>query len=625
MDLTDILTRINKPEDLKGLSVPQMDHLAEEIRRFLVQHVSHTGGHLASNLGVVELTLALHRVFDLPKDKLVFDVGHQSYVHKILTGRKDRFDQLRQKDGISGFPKARESIYDAFDTGHASTSISAAYGLAKARDLSGEAYEVVCLIGDGSMTGGMAYEAMNNAGRDKTKLIVILNDNEMAIGRNVGSLSQHLNRLRTKKGYLRSKRLVKESVARHPGLKPIYNVADTIKNRIKYMVVQGILFEEMGFTYLGPVDGHDIKALIEVLTEAKALKEPVIVHAVTTKGKGYAPAQMSPVEYHGISCSSSNEITWAKAFGQTLSKLAEKDPRIVAVTAAMADGVGLANSSIPSDRIFDVGIAEEHAVTFAAGLAKGGLKPCVAIYSTFLQRAYDQIIHDVCLTEQSVVFAVDHSGLVGEDGETHQGTMDTAFLSSIPGMTLMAPCDQTMLEKMLTFAFELNQPVAVKYPKGTCPRLDPSFVEEDPQMGKSVLVREGQKPGNIPVTILSVGDRLASALDAASRMEEDGASVRVIDVRFIKPMDKETIRPLLSSEELILTVEEQIYTGSYSMQVRSFASEEGAKAIIRTLTLPDQFITQDSRKNSLHEFSLDEEGILNAWKRFKESRTEKKK
>ena len=619
----DILSRIHGPEDLKDLSITELDELSEEIRRFLVQHVSHTGGHLASNLGVVELTLAIHRVFDLPKDQLVFDVGHQSYVHKILTGRKDAFDHLRQKDGISGFPKSRESVYDAFDTGHASTSISAAYGLAKARDLSGEDYEVVALIGDGSMTGGLAYEAMNNAGRDKTKLIVILNDNEMAIGKNVGSLSQHLSRLRTKQGYLRSKKLVKESVARHPGLKPLYNAADKVKNRIKYMVVKGILFEEMGFTYLGPVDGHDIKALIEVLNEAKTLKEPVIVHAVTTKGKGYAPAQMSPVEYHGISCSASDEITWAKAFGEALSELANKDPKIVAVTAAMADGVGLSDTTIPAERIFDVGIAEEHAVTFAAGLAKGGMKPCVAIYSTFLQRAYDQIVHDVCLTGLNVVFAVDHSGLVGEDGETHQGTMDTAFLSHIPGMTLMAPCDRTMLEKMLPFAFDLNAPAAIRYPKGTCKRLDPSLTEEAPVLGKSVIVRRREDQTGIPVTILSVGDRLTSALQAASRMEEDGASVQVIDIRFIAPMDKETIRPLLQSEALIITVEEQIYSGSFSMQLRSFASEEDAKARITALTLPDQFIPQDSRKNGLHEFSLDEEGILNAWKIYKENKAEK--
>lgn len=621
----DILSKIQGPEDLSSLSEAQLGELAEEIRRFLVQQVSHTGGHLASNLGVVELTLAIHRVFNTPKDQLVFDVGHQSYVHKILTGRKDQFDRLRQKGGISGFPKGRESIYDAFDTGHASTSISAAYGLAKARDLSGEDYEVVCVIGDGSMTGGMAYEAMNNAGRDKTKLIVILNDNEMAIGRNVGSLSQHLGRLRTKQGYLRSKKLVKESVERHPGLKPLYEVADKVKNRIKYLVVKGILFEEMGFTYLGPVDGHDIKALTEVLTEAKTLKEPVIVHVVTTKGKGYAPAQMSPVKYHGISCSSSDDTTWAEAFGQALSALAEKDPKIVAVTAAMADGVGLRNTSIPGDRIFDVGIAEEHAVTFAAGLAKGGLKPCVAIYSTFLQRAYDQIVHDVCLTGQSVVFAVDHSGLVGEDGETHQGTMDTAFLSHIPGMTLMAPCDQTMLEKMLGFAFDLHAPAAIKYPKGTCRKLDHLLTEEPLVKGRSVIVREGKNPAGIRVSILSVGDRLDSAVNAASRMEEDGASVRVIDVRFIKPMDTETIRSLFESEELIITVEEQIYTGSFGMQVRSFASQMESKASITVLSLPDAFIPQDSRNNALHEFSLDEEGIMNAWKTFKEKKAKAKK
>ena len=613
----DILSRIQGPEDLKKLSLPELEELAEEIRRFLVEHVSLTGGHLASNLGVVELTLALLCEFDLPKDKLIYDVGHQSYVHKILTGRRDRFDSLRQKDGISGFPKGRESEYDAFDTGHASTSISAAYGLAKARDLRGEDYEIAALIGDGALTGGMAYEAMNNAGRDKTKLIVILNDNEMAIGRNVGSLSQHLGRLRTRQGYLRSKKLVKESVARHPGLRPLYESADKIKNRVKYMLVQGILFEEMGFTYLGPVDGHDIKALREVLREAKLLKEPVIVHVVTTKGKGYAPAQMSPEEYHGISCSVREEITWAKAFGQVLSECAKEDASIVAVTAAMADGVGLKDVTLPPSHIFDVGIAEEHAVTFAAGLCKGGMKPCVAIYSTFLQRAYDQIIHDVAMTGLHVVFAVDHSGLVGEDGETHQGTMDTAFLSDIPGMTLMAPCDQAMLDKMLRFAFSYDGPVAVKYPKGNCPRLDETLTEEKLAYGKGAIIRENRYPDRIPVTILSVGDRLAEAVRAAEQMEEDGAGVQVVDVRFLAPFDEELVRRLLQSEKLVITVEEQIRSGSFGMRVKAIAGEEKASASVISLTLPDAFIPQGKRSEELHEYGLDAEGILEAWKTYR--------
>ncbi len=613
----DYLSKIQTPRDLQKLSFEELDLLAEQIRHFLVENVSVTGGHLASNLGVVELTIALHRVFNLPEDKLIFDVGHQSYVHKILTGRREGFAHLRQRDGLSGFPKVRESTYDAFDTGHASTSISAAYGLCKARDLQGQKHEVIAVIGDGSLTGGMAYEAMNNAGRDKSKLIVVLNDNEMAISKNVGSLSQHLNRLRTQKGYLRSKMLVKQSVARHPKLTPLYETADKVKNRVKYMLVQGILFEEMGFTYLGPVDGHDIRALTKTFNEARKLNEPVLVHVTTVKGKGYAPAQLKPEEYHGISCSHSSAKSWAGVFGESLEEICKKDPAVVAVTAAMLDGVGLKDTSIPASRIFDVGIAEEHAVTFAAGMSQGGLKPCVAIYSTFLQRAYDQIIHDVCLTGKNVVFAVDHSGVVGEDGETHQGIFDTSYLSHIPGLTLMAPADEEEMKQMLPYAFGLNRPVAVKYPKGTCPRV--TEWEKRPELvhGKSALaLEEGE---GIPVAILSVGDRLGEALKAGHEIARDGARVRVYDVRFIAPMDRDLILELLHSQKLILTVEEQVYTGSFGMQVSAIAGEEEGVCRVLPITLPDEFITQDSRGAILKELGLDAEGIVNVWKKAKET------
>ncbi|MBO6158426.1 MAG: 1-deoxy-D-xylulose-5-phosphate synthase [Firmicutes bacterium] len=635
-----LLPLISSPDDLKKLSIRELELLAEEIRHFLVSHVSTTGGHLSSNLGVVELTLALERELDLPKDKLIFDVGHQSYVHKILTGRADDFVHLRQKGGLSGFPKGKESIYDAFDTGHASTSISAAYGLAKARDLTGENYEVACVIGDGSMTGGMAYEAMNNAGKDKTKLIVVLNDNEMAISRNVGSLSTHLSRLRTRQGYLSSKNLVKEQVNRYPALMPLYKVADKAKNRLKYLMLQGILFGEMGFTYLGPVDGHNLEDLIEVIHEAKKLKEPVLIHVTTIKGKGYAPAQNRPDAYHGISCGAKKGKTWSEAFGEKITSMARKDPAIVAITAAMRDGVGLipdlsdeADGSVmehlegfPSDRLFDVGIAEEHAVTFAGGLAKGGMKPFVAIYSTFLQRAYDQMLHDVCLTGQPVVFAVDHSGIVGEDGETHQGVFDTAYLSSIPGMVVLAPSCKEEMEWMMEKAVSLHAPAAIKYPKGRVPVLqdlsEANLVFEEDGLLKSsaVYVSEGPSdPSSRRVLLLSVGDRLSSCLQAASLLEQEGYAVSVVNVRCVHPIDTDTIASYARQNDLIICVEEQVWQGSFSMQLAAYLEKTHAGAAFEAITLPDAFISHDTRESLLQTYGLNADGIvkrcLEFWKK----------
>ena len=457
----NILDHISGPADLKQLSLTESKQLAAEIREFLLHHISKTGGHLSSNLGVVELTIALHQVFDTPTDQIVWDVGHQAYVHKILTGRRDRFDTLRQKDGLSGFPKMEESPYDAFNTGHATTSISAAYGIAKARDVLGKTYEVVAVIGDGSMTGGMAYEAMNNAGKDKTKLIIILNDNEMSISRNVGSMSSHLNRLRTRRSYLLGKRGIRRAAEKFPVLRPAYAAVNFVKNKAKYLFVKGILFEELGFTYLGPVDGHDIHDLTQVLQQAKAVNGPVVVHVKTVKGKGYTPAERNAARYHGVSAFEvetgdalcENQESWSDVLGEELTWMARRDPRVVAVTAAMPQGTGLDKlAKHMPQRLYDVGIAEEHAVTFAAGMAKAGLRPVVAIYSSFLQRSYDQILHDVCLPRLPVILAIDRSGVVGEEGETHQGIFDIAYLSHMPGLTIMAPSGKGELRHMLQFA-----------------------------------------------------------------------------------------------------------------------------------------------------------------------------
>lgn len=596
----------------------QSGQLAQEIRDFLLEHVSKTGGHLSSNLGVVELTIALHQVFDTPKDQIVWDVGHQAYVHKILTGRKERFDTLRQKGGLSGFPKIEESAYDAFNTGHATTSISAAYGIAKARDVLGEDYEVVAVIGDGSMTGGMAYEAMNNAGKDKTRLIVVVNDNEMSISRNVGSMSMHLNRLRTRKSYLRGKLRVKRIVEKFPVLRPAYAAADFIKNKAKYLFVKGILFEELGFTYLGPVDGHDLHDLREVLMQAKSLREPVVVHVKTTKGKGYAPAERNASRYHGIGAFDvktgevlgENRETWSDVFGETLTRIGRKDPSAVVITAAMPSGTGVDRfgKHLPQ-RIYDVGIAEEHAVTFAAGMAKGGLRPFVAIYSSFLQRAYDQILHDVCLPQLPVVFAIDRSGVVGEDGETHQGIFDLAYLSHIPGMTVMAPSGKEELEEMLMFAYCLRKPVAIRYPKGSVPS-DPEAWESPMEYGKSRLVQQGSG-----TAILSVGACLTEAKKAARQMEKEGQKPTLVDVRFVSPMDEDMLRQVFEQHQQIITIEDHVYTGGYGMRAAAMAQRMEASCRVQCLSLPDEFLAQDSRDHILKEYGVSAEGILQIWKK----------
>lgn len=624
-----ILDRINSPADLKGLSDKELKALAKEIRRFLVDHVSKTGGHLSSNLGVVELTLALQQVFDTPRDKIIFDVGHQSYVNKILTGRKDRFDTLRKEGGLSGFPKMEESEYDAFDTGHATTSISAAYGYAKARDLRHEDYHVVCVIGDGSITGGMAYEAMNNAGKDKTPLIVVLNDNEMSINHNVGSMAHHLSRLRTRQSYLAGKATLKKAAEKYPIVRPLYKILDIAKKRLKYLLVPGIIFEELGFTYLGPVDGHDIKALKEVLNQAKKLKEPVLIHVITRKGKGYRPAEEHPTRFHGVGpfnkktgeliqpCGQSCD-GWAEHLASTLKEMAVKDPNIVAITAAMKKGTSL-DKIAPDCRVFDVGIAEEHAVTFAAGMAAGGMKPFVVIYSSFLQRAYDQILHDVCLPKLPVVLAVDHAGIVGEDGETHQGMFDLAFLGHMPNMTVMAPSCLEEMDSMMHFAVELAAPCAIRYPKGEGIRL-PEMASYPLQKGRSVMVRQGKRTDGPSVCLLAVGVMVKPALEAAETLEKQGRSLSVVNLRFVSPMDRDMLRRVFSDYDLVVTIEDGVKTGGYGSRAAAFAKENDLPASIAIMALPDAFIPQDTRCHTLKTLGLDAEGIVRKVNEFTDRR-----
>ena len=619
--MNTILNRVHGPEDIRGLSINESKQLANEIREFLLAHVSKTGGHLSSNLGVVELTIALHQVFQTPQDQIVWDVGHQAYVHKILTGRKEQFDTLRQKDGLSGFPKIEESQYDAFNTGHATTSISAAYGMAKARDVLGQDHEVIAVIGDGSFTGGMAYEAMNNAGKDKTKLIVVLNDNEMSISHNVGSVPLHLSKLRTRKSYVKSKRLIKKLVGKFPALSPLYRLADSIKDKTKYLFIKGILFEELGFTYLGPVDGHDLHDLTEVLKQAKSLDRPVVVHVKTTKGKGYEIAERNASRYHGIGAFdpetggalAKNQETWSDVFGKTLTWIGQRDPAVVAVSAAMVPGTGLNQFAqyLPK-RLYDVGIAEEHAVTFAAGMAKGGLKPCVAIYSTFLQRAYDQIIHDVCLPQLPVIFAIDRSGIVGEDGETHQGVFDIAFLSHIPGMTVMAPSCKEELSEMMHFAFRLGRPCAIRYPKGRVPE-DSLALSAPVEYGKSRLVQQGEE-----TVIVAVGACLEEAMEAAKVMELMGHKPTVVDARFVAPLDEQLLKQLMNTHSYMITVEDHVYTGGFGMQVAALAKRQEVSCRVQCVSLPDEFIAQDSRSNILKEYGISAEGIVQLWEKRKD-------
>jgi 1-deoxy-D-xylulose-5-phosphate synthase len=587
----------NFPNDLKNMSVSELNVLAGDIRQFLIDHLAKTGGHLASNLGVVELTLAMHKIFNSPTDKMIWDVGHQSYVHKILTGRAAGFPTLRQMDGLSGFPKTAESEHDIFDTGHASNSLSIAAGLAKARDLSGGTYQTVAIIGDGALTGGLAYEGLNNIGGTKSRVIVILNDNGMSISKNIGAVSRHLNKVRVSAGYYKFKSKVSGWTRAIPGIgESIYSGIQHFRDMIKYAIVDGVIFEQMGFTYMGPMDGHNVQTLMDSMELAKQAKGPVIIHVLTEKGKGYKNAELFPGKFHGTgpfdpatgcSLKSSVEPTYSEVFGQHLTKLAEKDDKIIAITAAMTDGTGLTGFACNyPDRIFDVGIAEGHAVTFAAGLAAGGMKPFVAIYSTFLQRAYDQILIDVCLQNLPVIFAIDRAGNVGADGETHHGLFDISFLRSMPNLTILAPRDGSELEEMMDYALTLKGPCAIRYPRGVSRNLPYS----------RVLLADGAQTleTGSDITIWAVGNMVSTAMNVTSILKEKGIFAALVNPRFIKPMDVDKLLQTANETPWLVTIEDNVVIGGFGEQVSTILKEKNLQTKVLNIGWPDRFVEHGS-------------------------------
>ncbi|WP_281725600.1 1-deoxy-D-xylulose-5-phosphate synthase [Lachnoclostridium phocaeense] len=594
-----LLDRIERENDIKKLKPQELEELAGEIRQFLIEKISMTGGHLASNLGVVELTIAMHRVFQLPEDKMIWDVGHQSYTHKILTGRRAGFDDLRKYGGMSGFPKRKESACDAFDTGHSSTSISAGLGYVQARDLLGEDYSVISVIGDGAMTGGMAYEALNNAAQIKTNFIIVLNDNYMSISENVGGMSDYLARLRTADIYTGLKKGVTNTLHRIPvaGDSIIEQIRRT-KNSIKQLVVPGMLFEDMGITYLGPIPGHDIPMLCRALREAKKVEGPVLLHVLTQKGKGYKPAEQEPARFHGTGpfdietgkpLGTAKKDTYTDIFSKVICDIGKRDPKVAVITAAMADGTGLSEfrRRFPR-RFFDVGIAEGHAVTFAAGLAAGGIKPVFAVYSSFLQRGYDQIIHDVGLQNLPVVFAVDRAGLVGSDGETHQGIFDLSYLGGIPNMTVMSPKNRWELADMLRFAVDYDGPVALRYPRGTAYDGCEEF-RAPIQYGRSEVIYEEES-----IAIVSVGHMFEEALKTRRLIKETGYNCTLVNARFVKPVDEQMIEELAKKHSLIVTIEENILCGGFGERVTEYVSEHDLPVQVLNLALPDDYIEHGS-------------------------------
>ena len=607
-----LLDQIEGPGDIKKLSPNEWDSLAEEIRRFLVRKVSMTGGHLASNLGTVELTMALHLSLDLPNDKIVWDVGHQSYTHKILTGRKDGFDNLRQYGGISGFPKRSESETDVFDSGHSSTSISAALGLARARDILGEKRTIVAVIGDGAMTGGLAYEGLNDASRMNSNLIIILNDNNMSISPNVGGVSSYLSDIRTSSGYIQLRDKIHDSLSDTvPG---VVKGISRAKQSIKSLMVPGMFFEEMGVTYLGPVDGHNIKSIIKSIEEAKRVNKAVLIHVCTKKGKGYLPAERKPSRFHGtppfiVKTGLPSKVekieSYTDVFSTEMLKIAEADPATVAITAAMEDGVGLHSFRVMHpDRFFDVGIAEQHAVTFAAGLAAGGLKPIFAVYSTFLQRAYDQIVEDVCLQQLPVVFAVDRAGLVGADGETHQGIFDLSYFSSVPGMTVMAPKNGQELRDMLRFALKLGRPAAIRYPRGAAFNGLGDF-RAPMELGKAErLYEEGG------ILLLAVGSMVKTALKVREMLAAQGMKCSIVNARFVQPMDTELLREAVGEYSLIVTMEENVHSGGFGEHVAAWYAEQDIDAELLQIAIPDAFVPHGSPAQLCQLTGIDAESIV---------------
>lgn len=604
-----MLEKINSPEDIKKLNIEEKNKLATEIREYILEVVSENGGHLASNLGIVELTIALHSVFNMPKDKIVWDVGHQSYVHKIITGRKEQFKTIRKFNGISGFPKINESEYDSFNTGHSSTSISAALGMARARDLKGKNNQVIAVIGDGALTGGMALEALNDAGFSQTKMTVILNDNEMSISKNVGGLNMFLSKLRTKKLYTKSNLSIKKIVNKIPIIgKPIVKVIQRIKRSIKQLIIPKMFFEDIGFTYLGPVDGHDIEQLENIMKLSKLVQGPVLIHVLTKKGKGYKIAEENPDKFHATApfdiktgkTKKEKKTDYSKIFGKKLVELAEKNDKIVAITASMKDGTGLAEfaNKFPQ-RFFDIGIAEQHALTMAAGMAKEGMIPFVPIYSSFYQRAYDQVIHDIAIQNLPVIMCVDRAGVVGADGETHQGTLDMAFFRLVPNLTIMAPKDFKELEDMMEFAIELNKPVVIRYPRGGEDESVKFEKHEKIGLGKAEMLREGKD-----ISIIAIGKRVSSAIKLAQNYKEKGIDAEVINARFLKPLDAQTIKESIQKTKKVVTLEDGTKINGLGTAIEELIVEENLQNIkMEKQAWPDEFIKHGTVEELEKEYS----------------------
>lgn len=610
-----VMERINKPNDIKKLSSMELEILAEEIREFLIEKISATGGHLASNLGVIELTMAMHLICELPEDKIIWDVGHQSYTHKLLTGRKNGFNELRKYGGLSGFPKRKESSCDCFDTGHSSTSISAGMGYAQAREITGGNNKVISVIGDGALTGGMAYEALNNASQLNTNFIIILNDNNMSISENVGGLSKHLGNLRTADVYRDLKMDVINSLNRIPiyGDKVVEYIRRT-KSGIKQLLIPGMFFENMGVTYLGPIDGHNINAMVKILKEASKVDGAVVVHVMTKKGRGYLPAERHPARFHGtepfqiengLPANKRTKANYTDIFSTVMRKLGDRDEKVVAITAAMADGTGLKRfRNMFPERFFDVGIAEEHAVTFAAGLAAAGLKPIFAVYSSFLQRAYDQILHDVCIQDLPVIFAVDRAGLVGSDGETHQGLFDLSYLSSIPGMNIMAPKNKWELSDMLKFAVNFNHPVAIRYPRGLAYEGLQQFRAPIVHGKSEVIYEEGE------IALLAVGSMVKTAEVVRKGLTEMGYHCSLINVRFVKPLDEELLRNLTKEHKLLVTMEENVISGGFGEHVLQYLNQYGAQIRILNIAISDEYVEHGNVDILRKETGIDAESSL---------------
>lgn len=609
-----VLDKIQKENDIKELNAEELTLLADEIREFLIHKISISGGHLASNLGVVELTMAMHLTFNLPEDKMIWDVGHQSYTHKLLTGRKNGFDQLRKYGGMSGFPKRKESLCDAFDTGHSSTSISAGLGYAQARDIKGEKHYVISVIGDGALTGGMAYEALNNASQIKTNYIIVLNDNNMSISENVGGMSSYLGNLRTADAYTELKSGVTNTLSKIPvyGDRIVKRIRKT-KSGIKQLFIPGMLFEEMGITYLGPIDGHNMEQVCKTFREAKKVNGAVLVHVCTKKGKGYEPAERHPARFHGaepfeietgIPKSKRVKSNYTDIFSTVMRKLGDREPEIVAVTAAMPDGTGLKRfRNMFPDRFFDVGIAEEHAVTFAAGLAAAGLKPVVAVYSSFLQRAYDQVLHDVCIQNLHVIFAIDRAGLVGSDGETHQGIFDLSYLSSIPNMCIMAPKNKWELSDMMKFAVAYHGPIALRYPRGEAYDGLREF-REPVKYGKSEVIYDESE-----IALVAVGSMVKTAKEVRSRLRDTGYSCSLVNARFVKPYDSELLLELQKEHRLVVTLEENVKSGGFGEAVLDYFNQIGSRVKVLNITLPDDYVEHGNVEMLKQEVGIDADSV----------------